>query len=60
MVNPMSISGQAIYGIKEFVIDTEEDIEKLPTDVPAGSAALIVKTGDVAVLSNAGTWEVLK
>lgn len=52
----MSNSGHTQYGIKEFVVDAVEDIKKLPTDCPMGSAALCIETGDVYCLNSQKEW----
>lgn len=57
--NALSQSGHTAYGIKEFVVDEEEDIEKLPIDVPMGSAALVIKTGKVYVMNSQDEWKPL-
>lgn len=41
---------------KEFIVDTEADIEKLPTTRYFGSCALCIETGDVYVLNTKGVW----
>lgn len=58
-MNTISQSGHAAYGIKEFVVDTPDDIEKLPVDVPMGSAALVISTGEVYILGSHDNWEPL-
>lgn len=55
-MNIYSNSGHTGYGIKEFVVDTVEDIEKLPIDCPMGSAALCIATGDVYCLNSKDEW----
>lgn len=55
-INIYSNSGHTAYGLKEFVIDSEEDIKNLPLDCPAGSAALCLSTGDVYMLNTKDEW----
>lgn len=58
-MNTLSQSGHTTYGIKEFVVDSESDVENLPTDVPMGSAALVIETGAVYVLNSKKSWKKL-
>lgn len=58
-MNTISQSGHTAYGIKEFVVDTPDDIKKLPIDVPMGSAALVISTGEVYILGSHDNWEPL-
>ena len=57
--NTLSQSGHTGYGIKEFVIDTDDDKENLPIDVPMGSAALSIETGHVFILDSNEEWKEL-
>lgn len=41
---------------REYVCDTASDVANLPSNVPAGSAALVIATGDVYVCNSQGTW----
>lgn len=53
----LSQSGHTAYGIKEFVVDTTDDIEKLPIDVPMGSAALVIENGAVWMINSKHEWK---
>lgn len=44
------------YGIQKFILDTEEDIKTLPTQVRAGSSALVIETSSVYVLNHQQQW----
>lgn len=55
-MNTISQSGHTAYGIKEFVVDTPEDVKKLPVDIPMGSAALVLSNGHVCVLGSQDNW----
>lgn len=50
-MNIMSTSGHTAYGIKQFVIDTVEDLKTLPIDCVMGSAALCLENGEVYFFS---------
>lgn len=53
----LSQSGHTTYGIREFVIDTDNDIENLPIDIPMGSAALSIESGNVFILNSKDEWK---
>lgn len=57
--NTLSQSGHTTYGIKEFVVDTVEDVKKLPTDIPMGSAALVIENSSVWILNSQKDWKEL-
>ena len=49
-----STNGQIQYNVDEYVIDTPDDLEKLPKRSAQGSYALCTSTGDVYVKNSAG------
>ena len=55
-INVYSRSGNIEYGIKEWVVDTVKDIEKLPTNCEMGSAALCLEDGEVYFFSREHGW----
>ena len=57
--NTLSQSGHAGYGIKEFVVDTDDDVKNLPIDIPMGSAALSIESGHVFILNSQDEWKEL-
>ena len=57
--NTLSQSGHTGYGIKEFVVYTDEDIKTLPIDVPMGSAALVIDSGNVYMMDSQDEWKPL-
>ena len=56
MISIISNSGHVAHGIKEFVLDTQNDLENLPVDVQAGSKAYIIETGMSYILNSQGEW----
>lgn len=54
--NLISQNGKTIYGIQEFVIDTDADSQNLPIDIPMGSAALSIESGNVFILNSKDDW----
>ena len=53
----LSQSGKVTYGIQEFVIDTDDDVENLPIDIPMGSMALSIDSGKVFILNSQDEWK---
>lgn len=43
------------YGIKEFVCDTEEDLQNLP-DCDMGSSAIVIKPAGVYLKNSQDEW----
>lgn len=56
-MNAISTSGHTAYGVKEFIVDTEEDIKNLPIDIPMGSTALVIGNSTVWCLDGQGEWK---
>ena len=56
MISIISNSGHVAHGIKEFVLDTQNDLENLPVDIQAGSKAYIIETGISYILNSQGEW----
>lgn len=42
--------------VGEFVCDTAQDVQSLPTNAPFGSTALVIATGDIYIKNSSGTW----
>lgn len=56
MINIMSQSGKTTAYLKELVIDSIEDIAKLPTDIAPGSNAYCIENGNVYILNGDRKW----
>ena len=56
-INAISTSGHTAYGIKEYVVDTAEDVKYLPIDIPMGSTALVIENSTVWCLNGQGEWK---
>lgn len=57
--NIIANGGQTVPGIKNYVVDSIEDLERLPKK-PMGSTALIISTGKVYILDGSQEWKELK
>lgn len=53
----IATNGQPQYGISEFVIDSPDDLEKLPKNCTMGSSALCLEDGTVYMKNSSGEWK---
>ena len=53
--NTISTNGQVQYGIFEFVVDSPEDIQKLP-HCAMGSSVICLSDGSVYMKNSSGEW----
>lgn len=51
MIGIIKNSGHVTYGLKEYVVDSESDIELLPVDGVMGSSAFVIESGEVYMLN---------
>lgn len=57
MVNLYKQDGETLYGIKEYLIDSKEDLKDLPTKtIRIGSTALIIPDGILYILNGHHEW----
>ena len=60
MVNLYKQDGETLYGIKEFLLDTVEDLTNIPiAKLRPGSSALIIPTGELYVFDGNKNWTLL-
>ena len=52
-----SNSGHTAYGVKEYICDTNADIDLLSLDDTPGSSALVIETGDLYILNGSHEWK---
>ncbi len=53
--NTLAQNGETSYGVNEYVIDSPEDLEKLPRCL-MGSSALCLSNGNVYMKDSTGKW----
>ena len=53
----ISTNGQTQYNVDEYVIDSPDDLEKLPKRSAMGSAALCLSDGTVYMKNSTGEWK---
>lgn len=56
MINLYKQDGETLYGIKEYLLDTVDDLSSLPDNIRIGSSALILSTGDLYILNGEKKW----
>ena len=60
MINPLSVNGKPVANIREYICDSADDVEKLPTGAAPGSTAYVIETGDIYILSGLKKWVKMK
>lgn len=56
MIKITSQSGHTSYGLKEFVVDTENEIADLPLNVAMGSTAFVIEGSLVYMMNGRKEW----
>lgn len=60
MVSLYKQDGETLYGIKEFLLDSVEDLTDIPiAKLRPGSSALIIPTGEIYIFSGNKEWQIL-
>ena len=55
MIKLTAVSGDTMYDIHEYVVDTVDDLPKIP-QCAMGSTALVISTATLYVRNSAGEW----
>lgn len=42
--------------VEEWIVDSEDDLDYMPLDVPFGSTAYVIDEGKVKILNGKGKW----
>lgn len=56
MISKLSQSGHTSYGLIEYVLDNESDMDDLPVDSPIGSTAFVISTTSSYMINSKGEW----
>jgi hypothetical protein len=56
MITITSQSGHTSYGLKEFIVDTENEITHLPLNVAMGSTAFVIEGSLVYMMNGQKEW----
>ena len=54
--NMISTNGQTRYHVDEYVIDSPDDLKKLPLNCAPGSVAICTSNSEVYMKNGAGEW----
>ena len=55
-ISMISTNWNIQYNVDEFVIDSPDELKKLPKKSVSGSVAICTSTGDVYIKNGAGEW----
>lgn len=55
-VNMISTNGQVQYHVDEYVIDSPDDLTKLPPKCAPGSVAICTSNSEVYMKNGSGQW----
>lgn len=55
MIKLTAVSGDTMYDIHEYVVDTEEDLPNIPA-CAMGSTALVISKAILYMKNSAGEW----
>jgi len=56
MINLYKQDGETLYGVKEYILDSPNDVSDLPVDIRPGSTALVITTSDIYMLNGDKKW----
>lgn len=56
MISLYRQDGDIIYGVKQFILDTPNDLPNLTTNCRPGSLAFVVSNSEYFMLNNAKEW----
>ena len=58
MITLIAHDGETSYGIKQYALDTFEELEKIP-NCPMGSTAIVIDGSRVFMMGGDGKWHEL-
>ena len=56
MIKLISQSGRAAYGVCEYLIDFENELQQIPNWCSIGSTVIVVETGKKYIKTSVGEW----
>ncbi len=57
MINLYKQDGETLYGIKEFIVDSAEEVQNLPTKkIGVGSTAIVISDGSIYIFNGSHKW----
>jgi hypothetical protein len=55
----MSSNGEISYGVNDYVIDTDDELNEIPNNAEGGSTAYSIESGTTFIKDNMNEWSVL-
>lgn len=59
MIQIMSSNGEISYGVNDYVIDTDNELNEIPNNAAAGSTAYSIESGTTFIKDNMNEWSIL-
>lgn len=59
MIQIMSSNGEISYGVNDYVIDTDDELNEIPSNAEGGSTAYSIESGTTFIKDNMNEWSVL-
>lgn len=56
MIKKTSVSGDIMYDVEEYVVDTVEELPNIPSSCAMGSTAIVISTAEVYMKNGSGEW----
>jgi hypothetical protein len=55
----MSSNGEISYGVNDYVIDMDDELNEIPNNAEAGSTAYSIESGNTYIKNNMNEWSIL-
>lgn len=59
MIQIMSSNGEISYGVNDYVIDTDDELNEIPSNAEGGSTAYSIESGTTFIKDNMNEWSIL-
>lgn len=59
MIQIMSSNGEISYGVNDYVIDTDNELNEIPSNAEGGSTAYSIESGTTFIKDNMNEWSIL-
>lgn len=56
MIKLTAVSGDIVYDVHEYAIDTVDELSKIPQSCAMGSTAIVIATGEIYMKNGSGEW----
>lgn len=48
--------GETLYGVKEYMLESADELKLLPTNIHSGSMAMVIPTSEIYILNSKKNW----